>query len=535
MKKYRKIFLFGILPALFYLAFFVFYTWPWTTHFSSAFFADTGDGLQNVWNLWWVNFAVQHQQNIYFTNFLHFPGGTTLLAQTLNPINGIFAVILLKFFSLVQSYNLIVILAFVLTGLFTFWLAWEFSRSYIGGLLAGFALTFSSYHFAHAIGHLNLITLEFIPLFLLCFWRLLKKPTIPLAIFSAVTLFLVEFSDLYYLIFCLIVAGIIIIYLLVLRRLLWSNFAQKNYAIFVGLSALIVAPLSLLIFFANWRDTFLGVHKALEFSLDLPAAIIPGQIWHFAALTASYWTKNPLGIVEGSVSVGIIIWLAVLAAIFAYKKFRGSDLALWLWIFFIFGILSFGPRLQIGGKIVSDIPLPYSLATRILPFLNLGGTPVRMMVISMLAGSLVLAIVVGKIQTKKISGKIILFLIFALMFVELWPAKLPLTKAAAPDFVQKLAELPAGAVVDLLDTPTSALYFQTIYQKPLVGGYISRLPTSVSEKDAAIFNLIDEKNYSALRNQYQIRYLIFPAVTDSSGLPSPIYRDQTAAIYDLDR
>ena len=43
--------------------------------------------------------------------------------------------------------------------------------------IAGAIFTFSSYHFAHSIGHMQLITMQWIPLFLLAWLRLLDEPT----------------------------------------------------------------------------------------------------------------------------------------------------------------------------------------------------------------------------------------------------------------------------------------------------------------------------------------------------------------------
>ena len=48
------------LPALagvtvFYAAAFFVLTWPAVTRFRTHWFADDGDGLQNVWNVWWVS------------------------------------------------------------------------------------------------------------------------------------------------------------------------------------------------------------------------------------------------------------------------------------------------------------------------------------------------------------------------------------------------------------------------------------------------------------------------------------------------
>src|SRR5579885_3150304 len=104
-KLYGALFWVG-LPVAIYFIFFTFYTWPWLPHFNHYFFTDYGDGLQNVWNIWWVNKSVtQLHQLPWHTDFLHYPYGVTLLGQTLNPFNGFVAIPLLKILSLNQVYN----------------------------------------------------------------------------------------------------------------------------------------------------------------------------------------------------------------------------------------------------------------------------------------------------------------------------------------------------------------------------------------------------------------------------------------------
>ena len=75
-----------------------------------------------------------------------------------------------------MAYNTITIFAFVMGGLTMYWLAYHLTRSFWGSLLAGFIFTFSNYHFMHAQGHLQLISLEWIPLFVLC-WYCLDQQT----------------------------------------------------------------------------------------------------------------------------------------------------------------------------------------------------------------------------------------------------------------------------------------------------------------------------------------------------------------------
>lgn len=175
MTKFIKFF---VSPVLFYFIFFFILTYPAILSFSRVLFADTGDGLQNVWNLWWVNRAVTLlHQSIWHTNLLHYPFGTTLIGHSLTPFNGLFGILLLKLFPLIQVYNFIFIFIFVASGLTAFFLAFYLTRNYPGSLLSGYIYTFSEFHFAHAQGHLQTVSLEWIPLFLLS-WLVDRKSVV---------------------------------------------------------------------------------------------------------------------------------------------------------------------------------------------------------------------------------------------------------------------------------------------------------------------------------------------------------------------
>ena len=113
-------------PVIFYCIAFAILTYPLLLFFSTHLFADQGDGLQNVWNLWWVNKAVtQLHQSPWYTSYLHYPKGVSLLGSTLNPFNGFMGIVLLNFMTLIETYNSIVIFSFVMGGLTVFWLAYS--------------------------------------------------------------------------------------------------------------------------------------------------------------------------------------------------------------------------------------------------------------------------------------------------------------------------------------------------------------------------------------------------------------------------
>jgi hypothetical protein len=104
--------------------------------------------------MWWMQKAIiDLHQSPYFTTYLHYPYGTTLVAQTLHPFNGLVS-LFLPFLSVGQAYNVMVVAGFALGGWTAFLLCRKVSGSYWSSLVGGAVFTFSSYHFAHAEGAL---------------------------------------------------------------------------------------------------------------------------------------------------------------------------------------------------------------------------------------------------------------------------------------------------------------------------------------------------------------------------------------------
>jgi hypothetical protein len=191
---------FGILPALFYLLCFAIFTFPLITTFSTHFWGDSVDASQSAWNLWWMKKALLDlHQSPWQTTLMYYPAGISLLPHDLNAANALIGVVLQSVFSIQQTYNLIVIAGFVLSGLTMYWLAYYLTASHPASLISGFMFTFSSYHFAHLIsGHLTVLALQGIPLFVLCWLWFLKQPSFRRAIITAVVLAYVAYTSLYF-------------------------------------------------------------------------------------------------------------------------------------------------------------------------------------------------------------------------------------------------------------------------------------------------------------------------------------------------
>jgi hypothetical protein len=527
-------------PALAYFAGFCLLTYPLIRSFRLALFADEGDGLQNYWNLWWVDTALTRlHQTPWFTPLLHYPGGVSLVGQTLNPFNGLVGVGLLRWLSLAETYNVIVICSFVIGGLTTFWLARACGGAWWSSLIAGGIFTFANYHFAHAQGHLQLVSLEWLPLFLLGWLRLLERPILWRALAAAVVLLLVQLCDYYYYFYCVLAGALFLGWELWRARdwRAWLGQRSRLVALGVfGLAALVLTgPLPTALYLLNRRDPLSGEHVPAEYSLDLLALIIPGGHWRFASLTKRYWSHLPGNIHESSVYLGVGV-VALLIAIWRRRHaLVGTTIRAWYLLLAVFALLALGPTLRIAGQVVpyTNGATPYALLERILPPLRLSGMPVRMVVMVNLGAALICALGLPLLWQGGMWRRVLVVALLALMVVEFLPAPLPETHLALPAYYAVLQQRPDHlAVIDLATDQYHALAYQTMHGRPLASGYVSRLPASVAARDQTVAGLVRAARYDVLYEQDHFGYLIVPT-TEPQPCAAVIYRDQAATVYDL--
>ena len=536
----KKAFKHGIFPLLFYLLIFCLLTYPLILKFFTHYFTDTGDGLQNIWNLWWVNTVVLRPNtypSIWQTNLLHWPFGTTLYGQTLNPFNGYLAVFLLRFLTLTSTFNTITIFTFVMGGVTMYWLAYYLTRSFWGSIIAGFIFTFSSYHFSHVAEHLQLISLEWIPLFILIWYILTVKPGVLTGACAAIVFWLVLLCDYYYFFYIILTAILIVLWYAIFNKKAWF-ILEKKYIIplatFLVIAFLLTGPILSSLVISNIRDPLQGFHHPITFSLDLLSLFIPGNHWIFNQWTEFFWSKLPGNINENSVFLPLTVFIIpgyLLAKRKQLELFTKQQILLWLVTAGVFFLLALGPAFHFGGKIIWDKYMPYTLLVHVLPVLNLSGVPVRMMVIVTLSASILSAFGFQELFRQLPKKKVIIFFLLGLILFETLIKPLPTTRIEVPDYVTALAGLPNdGGVVDLVTSGESLpLYYQTIHHKPIVFGYVSRLPKSVGEADLVLAQTIEDQDYGLLWDKYHIRYILTQDLIQPQELPQFI---SIATVYD---
>lgn len=478
------------------------FTNPLIREFTTAIPGDAFDGWQNYWNLWWVRTAllVEHTHP-FFTPLLYHPTGVSLLFHTLNPFNGAISLPVQLAWGLLPAYNSVVLFSFVLGGLGAFLLAREAlgpSGRWLPAFLAGAIYTLSPFHFAHLLGHMQVISLEWIPFFALYLLRLSRStpaiagpPPLPVhnAVMASVFLAFVALCDWYYMFYCLLLTVVIFAWSA------WRAWRTRGASAPAGIArlaltlaavwgafGLLFSPLLLPMLREATRFRFMvpDPEQSRTLSADLVAFVTPQEfhpLWGaWAAERASAFAAT---VSEHQVFIGFsVMLLAATALLAARSKPRGP----WFWVWITFFTLSLGPVLHINGQTHllpggRELPLPYALVAAAVPFMEITRSVSRLDVVVMLAAAVLAAIGLQWLMEQGRRGTLIGAVALGLVLFEFFPAPYPMSRPDTPEWYAALAMEPEeGAVLNLpmnWDRPGYLLY-QTVHGKPLTTAYISR-------------------------------------------------------------
>jgi hypothetical protein len=475
-----------LLPLALYLLFAIAATFPLIRTFGTHVASDGGDALMNYWGFWWLGEALRSGLNPFETPLVYAPYGAPLYLHTLNPLNGLISLPFQGLFGLTVAYNVVTLLSLVLCGYFAMLLVAHVSGDRLAGFVGGAAYAFSAYHLMHLLGHANLLSSQWIPAYLLCFLRALetggRRRTGFIALASG-TLVLLTLTDWLYVVFAVLLTGIIAT---------WHAVARRTVTPFV-IGAAIGLPwaiVSLPLLLATAAEVSSGITDLpslgtiRNYSADLLSFVIPStRHWLVGPLALRVERYSSAPFVEGDVFLGFVpLALAVVALWLARRR-----AALWLLIAALFIVLSLGPVLHVDGSWRFgasgwSLPLPYALMMEI-PGLSVVRTPVRMA----LGGTLGLAVLSGVgfaalgRRWPRLAGaraRILLAVaIVGLILVEQLTVPFPLEATATPEFYRQLAaSSEPGTVLELpisYKRARSDLY-QTVHGRPIVAGYVAR-------------------------------------------------------------
>ncbi len=489
--------------ALLYLVIALAIFYPITLNMFASAPGSGASPFQNLWNIWWVNYALLNlHASIYSTSLLFWPVGANLTFQAMAPLTALLSAPF-QLAGVAFSYNLMFMLGFAFSGAAMFLLARYLVKNGYAAFIAGLVFTFSAFHIAQSYANLGFVFIGWVPLFLYFTLRILREKRnywsilgMSLSFAFATLMGNAEQS----LMLLMLLALIVLMY--AINKRTRSRVFNRDFAVSMALfaaAALLIGSWSFVpmlgallkpggLSAVNLANT---AKYSETWSSDLLSFFVPSYyngIFSFmnaSSIYGSLYSGYELG--ERTAYVG---FTAIALSLYGMFQNRKRSLP-WLALAVVFGWLAIGPYLQIAGT-MTQIPGLYQLY-HLIPALNSISEPGRFnliltMMVAILSafGAKALIEKFGEAGTKKKA----LYLAVALSLLILVESNgMPLGSSAIAGKVStsvipsnvytELSNLPGNFSVILLpalDTQTSAMatYYTSIMHKPIVGGYVSR-------------------------------------------------------------
>jgi len=509
--------------------------------FKVTYVPGEADVYSHLWYFWWFKEAlIELGTNPFFTDYMFYPKGVSLIFS-IAPGNAIFLVPLQLVFGLIKSYKILFLFTFIASGYGTYLLVKYLTGDTKAAFISGLIFMFCPYHFAHALGHTNLMSIEWIPFYVLFLIKIVKENKRSDAIYAAFFLFLTAICCYYYLIYLFVFTLMFLLYYLWAdKRSILKKDIIKRFSIMIITFGLFFSPFAypLLkeILITNYSYLYIG--GFVTYSADFLGFFIP-SLFHpvFKGLVTPIYQNFTGNIAEYTTFIGYtVIFLSIISVL----KVKTKETQFWSLSAMISFILCLGPILHIKGVLnipcegyMVSIPLPYLFLMRI-PIISIARVPSRWDVLVMLSLAVLagygLSYVFKRFDGKffnKISKKHVLAVIFScLILFEFLAIPYPMSSAKVPEFYEQIAnEHGDYAIFNVPNRPYSTyLYYQTVHEKKIVNGYVSRPTQDIIQfsTSAPLINQltmmepcgirmlnqnITEIGASAL-NYYNIRYII---------------------------
>ena len=327
------------------------------------YLGEGGDPLSLIWFLHWWPFAISHGLNPFISNYVWFPHGDNMTWHTSVPSAALLSFPITVLGGAVLSYNLLTLMAPVLSAWTAFLLVRYLTGDWAAALVGGYLFGFSSYENGQLLGHLNLDLTFLIPIaILLCIRRVqgqLGRAGFVTAL--AVTL-LVQLG----------LSSEILATLCFLGAITWAIFlacAPKTDRpglwrlaidiVFAGGVMTILAAPFLFYLVKGLSDVPPVINSATIFSADPLNYLIPTGVTRlgrtvFAAL-AGQFTGNAS---EQGAYLGLP--LIFLMALYFRAQITLPYVKALLITVIVLVVLSLGPRLHVAG-VQTQLPLPWQL------------------------------------------------------------------------------------------------------------------------------------------------------------------------------
>lgn len=463
-----------------YLALALVWTWPMALSLGDSVIQKGAlpvDAGQGVWNLWWARGALLRGANPFVTEHLFYPQGLNLFFQTLSLPNALAVWPVLAGAGPVAAFNAVTLLSFALGGYWASRFARALGASAPAALLAGFVFAFTPYHIQRVwSGPMELIAIHWLALYALLLLRALARRTPGSVLAAGLALFVATMASQYYGLYAAVYTAAhgALAALLAPPR---ARARTLGAAAGVGAvwAALLVPSLLLAgglgeVALEDWYERQVYHSVAL---VDLVVPNIQHPLWGPAA-AAWQGRVHPFGLEAGA---GLGLGALILAGAALVRRWAAA----WPWalLALLMLLLAMGPQLRLTAA-ESPVPGPFLILDLAGPFRN-SSRPAVFVALMLLPAAALVALGLDALRAAPAprGPRPLPLLLAGLLVFESLAAPWPLMRLrAAPELAALNAGPEPGAVLELPPrlNDSQGLLAQICHGRPLMGGYLARLP-----------------------------------------------------------
>jgi hypothetical protein len=500
--------------------------------------ADIDDFI-NPWVDWWTHHVLTTPgESLYYTDYLFYPDGVSLVFHSFSHVNTAISLMLQPWIGQPASYNVTILLAYLLSAFGMYLLIEYLTKSAVAGMLSGIVFAFNPYHIFESI-HPVLMSTQWIPLSLLFLIRWLRERRRRHLVLAALFFLLNALTSWHLMTFFSLWLVAFAVYHLAFERCHPFRRRAGGLAAFALLAGLLVLPFLLPLLREQLAISRSYVQAKLEDgrSMDLWNLMLPPWI-------------EPI---KRSGYLGLVA--VFLAGVGVWKGER--EARAWAASAVVFLSTAIGPHPRLRGETLEAITLPWSSV-----FIPLLRDPLRFQLLVMfgLAGAVGYGWVVvqrhlgRRWRTLCISGTLLLLV----LDYTHWP--FPMVEPVVSPFYEQLAmesgDFAIAALPATRQTTKYYMYYQTLHGKKIVGGHVSRTPrgaTRFMEEHDLIWSVCTtgsiDPGITDISRQFErladtgIRYLILhkdqvgPALVEQWKVALPLipaYEDEYLIAYHTD-
>jgi len=456
-------------------------TYPLGLRLGTHLFSSTNDFWIYPWNNWWVGKALTQGYDVYFTPYLFYPQGAMLVWHGFSWFNTLMWLPIQLLLGDLAAHNITILLTYVVAGYTAYLLAYEVTGSRPAAFLAGLVYAFYPHRYGHR-GQLKLLSNQWTPLVGFFLIRLTRGGRAREGVGLGVALALCGLCGWHQLFLAGLWGGTWLIHSLAAERQLWTKQTMRGLMLGVLVCTVVLAPLLTPMIRQLVRDRGVGLEPSSESGekqTDLLAFFLPPAdhvLFRSEAIGRVYEEHVHFGGAPAAIGWAslVLTGLAVLRQRKAARPWALAALGL--------ALLALGSRLQVNGR-VRPIPMPYTLLSRTFvgTFIR---NPNRFNIVLALPISVLVALGwqvarVGRARLVRAAPWSTVAMSVLILF-EYCTVPVPTAQEPASPFYRQLQEESGDfAVADFpidLGRDKHYLYTQTLHERPMVGGHISRPP-----------------------------------------------------------